>query len=362
MKVLLGLKLTSDDLMRTEVIALKNAFNVKQLIVMTDKKYKTEIVGAKYFYLNSAISKLPILRVFARIPIMLKICLKEKIDLLICYHLTSYGFAGFIISRVLRIPLSVHFLGKDIDILCRLPIFGNLLIRAAKSIELLTVQGKNSKSFLKKKKLKNVCIIPTAYDANKFQPRQNSIKYHLISVGRLSKEKRIDRFIEVVYIIRKKKDSIKALIVGSGPQEKKILRMINNYGLNDCIHCTGWKNDVSKFLSLAKIFVLTSDNEQLPSSLLEAMAMGLVPVVSNVGNLSDVVDIYSTIDIKNNCKQIFADKILELLADNNLYKKLSTNSINKVKKFTTEANSIRWEYVIDNLKEQKSSKRSIGKY
>ena len=90
--------------------------------------------------------------------------------------------------------------------------------------------------------------------------------------------------------------------------------------------------------------------------------MGLVPVVSNVGNLSDVVDIYSTIDIKNNCKQIFADKILELLADNNLYKKLSTNSINKVKKFTTEANSIRWEYVIDNLKEQKSSKRSIGKY
>jgi len=351
MKILLGLKLTSDDLMRTEVIALKNASNVEELIVMTDKRYKTEIGGVKYYYLNSLISMIPIFRVFARIPIMFKICIKEKVDLLICYHLTSYGFAGSIVSRLLKLPVSVHFLGKDIDILCRLPIIGALLIRFAKTIDILTVQGTKSKSFLKKNQIEHIYIIPTACDIKKFLPKQNFKKYHLIFLGRLSKEKRIDRFVEIIKILKKKNYPIKALIVGSGPHENKILRSINNYGLNDYIHYLGWKDNVTKYLSRAKIFVLTSDNDQLPSALLEAMAMGLVPVVSNVGNLADVVDLNNVVDLKGNCNERFANKIIELLTDEALYNQQSKQSVKRARKFSIEANSVRWESVIKNLKE-----------
>jgi glycosyltransferase involved in cell wall biosynthesis len=295
---------------------------------------------------------IPIFRVFARIPIMFRICVKERIDLIIGYHLTSYGFAGSIVSRLLKLPVSVHFLGKDIDVLCRLPIIGTMLIRYAKTIDALTVQGTKSKSYLNKKKIENIYIIPTACDIKRFIPKRNFKEYDLIFLGRLSKEKRVDRFVEIVNVLKNENYPIKALIVGSGPYEKKMLHLISNFGLNDCIHYLGWKDDVTKYLSLTKIFVLTSDNDQLPSSLLEAMAMGLVPVISNVGNLSDIVDLKNIIDLKGNCNKRFANRIIELLTDKTLYDQQSKQSIKKARKFSIEANSARWEYVIENLKEK----------
>ena len=138
--------------------------------------------------------------------------------------------------------------------------------------------------------------------------------------------------------------------------------MLKKYKLDHCVNYVGWQDDVSKYLSLAKIFVLTSDNDQLPSSLLEAMAMGLVPVVTKVGNLSDVVDDKNVIDLNDNSRKRFTDKILELITDEALFNKQSKQALKKVKNFSIEANSARWEYVIDNLKEKKNEKSISDQY
>jgi glycosyltransferase involved in cell wall biosynthesis len=326
-----------------------NVSNIKKISVITDRRYKTEVNGVKYYYLNDFIAKIPVLRLLARIPVMFKICKDEKIDSLICFHLTSYGFAGFIVSRILKKPLSVHFLCKDLDKTCRLPFIGNYIIRLAKKIDVLTVQGTKSRMFLETKKIKNIHIIPTACDIKKFTDKNEAKKYHIIFVGRLSKEKRIDRFIKIVNHLVKKNSSIKALIIGSGPHKQKMLKMIQNYDLSHCINFIGWKDDIAKYLSLAKIFVLTSDNDQLPSSVLEAMASGLVPVVTKVGNLSDVVDKKNIIELNAHCNERFAYRINQLLNDEVLFEEQSTIAIKQVQKFSIEANSIRWNSVIEDL-------------
>ena len=352
MKVLLGLKLTSDDLMRTEVIALKNASAVEKVFVITDQRYKTEVEGVKYHYLSGFIAKIPVLRVFARIPAMLKICKSEQINFLICFHLTSYGLAGYIVSRLLRKPLSVHFLGKDLDKTCKLPVVGNFFLQFANNIDVLTVQGTNSKEFLTTKRINNVYIIPTACDLKKFSVSKEPKKYDIIFVGRISKEKRIDRFIEIVNILNNNNYPIKALIVGSGPDQKEMLNLIKTYQLNHCVNYIGWKDDVTKYLSQAKIFVLTSDNDQLPSSLLEAMASGLVPVVTKVGNLSDVVDHKNIVKLNPESSQRLANRINELLTDEVLFEEQSRIALKSVQKFSVEANSVRWNSVVEDLKKR----------
>lgn len=343
MRVLLALKLTSDSLMVAEAIALRIAPGAQKICLLTDKNYGTTVDGVEYYFLNKSIAKIPFLRLIARIPKMINICKKEKIDFLICYHLTSYGFVGFIVSVLLRISLSVHFLGKDIDELCHKPLLGAMLLEYASTIDILTVQGSNSKKFLETKGLRRIHIIPTGCDLRKFQP-VNDIKkdFDLIFVGRLGTEKRIDRFVDIVNIIRDKGINVTAVVVGTGPEEKRLLALIAKLDLRQHINYVGWTNNVSGYLERSRIFLLTSDSDQLPSALIEAMAMGLVPVASNVGNVSDVVTPDNGFLIERNDTVAFADVTISLLKDSNTYNRMSEQARRKAREFSLEANSERW--------------------
>lgn len=347
MKVLMALKLSSDSLMTAEATACKNAFHVEKLHLLTDKRYGSEIRGVNYHYLKSWVAGIPALRVLARIPMIFSICKNENIDLIITYHLTSYGIVGLIASRLLKIPMSLHFLGKDLDDLCQKPILGNILLKVASMIDIITVQGSKSKKFLESKGLKTIHIIPTACNISKFNFNDVKKIYHLIFLGRLGREKRIDRFIEIVDVIQKKNFPIKAVIVGTGPEEKKALEKIEKKNLRDCINYVGWSNNVMSYLSQSKIFVLTSDSDQLPSSLLEAMATGLVPVVADVGNISDVVNENNGYIIDKENISEFVEAILNLLNDEELFINKSKAAHEKVKEFTIEANSKRWESIFN---------------
>jgi glycosyltransferase involved in cell wall biosynthesis len=353
MRLLLALKLTSDSLMVAEATALRNAPNVTTLNLLTDSDYGTQVESVQYHFLKSSIAKIPIVRVFARIPKMIRICREKKIDLLVCYHLTSYGFAGFIVSKILGIPLSLHFLGKDIDVLCQKPILGPLLLWYAKKVGFLTVQGSNSKAFLESKGLRNIHIVPTACDLSKFRPSGNQKKdYDVIFLGRLGREKRVDRFVDIVHMVHKRGFSLTAAVVGSGPEEKKMLDKIRNLGLLDSIKYVGWTNNVADYLGRSRIFLLTSDSDQLPSTLIEAMAMGVVPIASNVGNVSDVVGNETGFLIDRNDTNSFADSVIALLTDNEIYSKMSHRAQEKAKSFSLEANSKRWERILNTIEDQ----------
>ena len=182
MKILLSLKLSSDSLMVSEALALKYTSGVENLVIITDSRYKTEIDNVKYYYLKGWQAKIPFLRVFARIPLMIRICRQEKINTIIGYHLTSYGFAGFVVSKLLKIPISIHFLGKDIDELCRVPILGGILLKFAGMADVLTVQGLRSKRYLEDKGLRNIYVLPTACDLAKFKPANSKKKFDVICV------------------------------------------------------------------------------------------------------------------------------------------------------------------------------------
>ncbi len=78
--------------------------------------------------------------------------------------------------------------------------------------------------------------------------------------------------------------------IGQGPLEAELRAALAAHDLGDRFVMLGYHDDPPAVLAGADIFTLTSIHEGLPISLVEAMAMGLPPVVTSVGGVPEVVD------------------------------------------------------------------------
>lgn len=78
-------------------------------------------------------------------------------------------------------------------------------------------------------------------------------------------------------------------MVGDGELKQNIEYRIKKYNIDDKVVLVGNVSNVNYYLSNADIFVLSSDYEGLPLSILEAMASGLPIISTNVGGVADIV-------------------------------------------------------------------------
>tara|TARA_B100000408_G_scaffold138583_1_gene132795 strand:- start:10437 stop:11546 length:1110 start_codon:yes stop_codon:yes gene_type:complete len=110
----------------------------------------------------------------------------------------------------------------------------------------------------------------------------------LISVGRLVGLKRFDILIDAVAKLEDR-SSIKAFIVGDGPERSCLEALIIKQQLQDHVVMLGERNDVEMLLAASDIFSLTSETEGMSKSILEALAAGLPVVATDVGGNKDLV-------------------------------------------------------------------------
>jgi glycosyltransferase involved in cell wall biosynthesis len=104
----------------------------------------------------------------------------------------------------------------------------------------------------------------------------------VLYLGRLIEEqKRISRLAEVIRIAEEQELRVQFTVVGSGPGEEWFRNAIAGCG-NVELRAPVSNRDVPEILHAQDVFLLLSDYEGLPLSLLEAMGYGLVPVVSDL--------------------------------------------------------------------------------
>jgi len=106
-------------------------------------------------------------------------------------------------------------------------------------------------------------------------------------IGRLTEIKRPDRFIESAIKILDGRSDVIFLIVGDGELRPKLFADSKVYPLNFIF--LGWRNDVEDIISLCDVIALTSDNEGIPLSLIQACQAGKPVVATNAGSVSDLV-------------------------------------------------------------------------
>lgn len=108
-------------------------------------------------------------------------------------------------------------------------------------------------------------------------------------VAALRPEKNHARFLRVASGIRQRSTDVEFLIVGDGPERARIESLSRSLNLAQRVHFLGARSDIADLLAASDVFLLTSDNEASPVSILEAMSCGVPVVASKVGSVGALV-------------------------------------------------------------------------
>jgi glycosyltransferase involved in cell wall biosynthesis len=112
----------------------------------------------------------------------------------------------------------------------------------------------------------------------------------VLGVGRLARQKRFDRFVEVI-AAAKPHASVRSVIVGADLGCGEIIRrLVQDLGLSDVVQVFGPVPDARELICAADTFLLTSDFEGTPNVLLEAMAAGVPCVTTDVDGVCDLIE------------------------------------------------------------------------
>ena len=135
-------------------------------------------------------------------------------------------------------------------------------------------------------------------------------------VGRLSEEKSVDLLLESMIRVHKSDSEADLTIVGTGPIEQQLKSYCSKIGLDGCVNFAGYKSNSFEALKEMDVFVLPSRSEGCPIVILEAMAMGLPVVATNVGgNPELVVDNETGFLVPHANSDKMAQAILTLISD-----------------------------------------------
>jgi glycosyltransferase involved in cell wall biosynthesis len=105
-------------------------------------------------------------------------------------------------------------------------------------------------------------------------------------VGRLTRIKRPDRLVGVARELHRRVPGVRFVICGSGDAAGEIEAAANDLPLR----AVGWRSDVETVYAAADLVLLTSDNEGMPVSLIEAGLAGVPVVATRVGSVAEVVE------------------------------------------------------------------------
>jgi glycosyltransferase involved in cell wall biosynthesis len=127
--------------------------------------------------------------------------------------------------------------------------------------------------------MKVVEVVPGVPIPNLTRHINDSHKLRVGWLGRLTLIKRPDRVIELAILF----PEVDFFIGGDG----ELMRSLKDNCPSN-LHLDGWV-EANEFWSRVDIALLTSDNEAMPISLIEAGMLGLPAVTTNVGSTSEVV-------------------------------------------------------------------------
>jgi len=129
--------------------------------------------------------------------------------------------------------------------------------------------------------------IPNGIDLDAYQREGSPPASGAVVIGTvaaLRAEKNIARLIRA-FATLPRQDAARLLVAGDGPERAGLEALATELGLTDRVSFLGHTTDVPSVLSRCALFALSSDTEQMPLSVLEAMAAGLPVAATDVGDV-----------------------------------------------------------------------------
>ncbi|MBD5444231.1 MAG: glycosyltransferase family 4 protein [Lachnospiraceae bacterium] len=156
----------------------------------------------------------------------------------------------------------------------------NLLFPHAAGVIL---QTERTRSFFSKRVGKTSVILPNSLNPAFIRPRfQGEREKRIVSVGRLDANKNHEMMIRAFSNILPLYPEYKMTIYGDGELREQLQNLINSLGLEDKISLPGVIPNVADNIQKAALFLLTSYSEGISNALIEALALGLPVIATDV--------------------------------------------------------------------------------
>ncbi len=224
-----------------------------------------------------------------------KIIMTFQPDLLHAHYATSYGMLAALTGFH---PYILSVWGTDVYAFPKKSLLHkNLLKFNLSKTDAILSTSKAMAIETKKYTNKNIEITPFGIDVDLFRPiqyNQNNFKNEIVlgAVKSLEHIYGIDRLIFFFKEILNRVDiPLKLIIVGSGTKESELKQLVSHYNLENNVVFTGriLHDRIPEYLETFDIYFALSRSESFGVSVLEASAMQIPVVVSNVGGLPEVV-------------------------------------------------------------------------
>ena len=196
-------------------------------------------------------------------------------------------------------------------------------------------------------------VMPNWINLDRFQnsqpkagpPRAEKIK-NILFVHWLSKRKGADMIVPSIKLLRdtlekskESKTSFKLSVIGDGPYKEKLSEEIRDNHLSKFIRVLGGipNKEIIEYYNQADIFFMPSMEEGFPRVLLEAMAMGVPYVASDVGSVREISsETAQRFLVKSGDVEMFAHKLAALIFDKDIYAKFKKEELENVKKYSLQ--------------------------
>jgi glycosyltransferase involved in cell wall biosynthesis len=141
------------------------------------------------------------------------------------------------------------------------------------------------------------------------------------TVAVLRAEKNLARLLHAFAAVRARVPA-RLIIVGDGPERAALHALAASLGIEDCVLFAGYSPRPERWLAAFDVFALASDTEQMPLSLLEAMAAGLPVAGTNVGDVAAMLAPENAPFVVPRNEDALADALFALLSDTALARQI----------------------------------------
>jgi glycosyltransferase involved in cell wall biosynthesis len=170
--------------------------------------------------------------------------------------------------------------------------------QSAEDIDLVVRRGLIAKN--------RIVHIGNGIDTNRFAPRFNRnalerefglkpFAYRIATTGRIVKGKGFEDLLHAFARLRSNQAEAELLIIGGNiaqdvePFQVQFRNHVTALGVQDCVRITGMVDQVPEYLATADVFVLPSYREGMPRSLIEAMAMELPCIATDIRGSREII-------------------------------------------------------------------------
>ncbi len=234
---------------------------------------------------------------------MVNVAKFEQLDLLHVHYAIPHASAAYMAREILKtqelyVPFITTLHGTDITLVGKDESYAPVVTFSINQSDGVTTvsQSLRADTYEHFEITKQIEVIPNFIDLTRFKKQQ---KEHfkkaicpkgerlIVHTSNFRKVKRIDDAIKVFCRLRQQ-IPVKMLLIGDGPERRRIEQLCQDNDLMDDIRFLGKLDAIEEVLSVADLFLMPSEKESFGLAALEAMACEVPVISSNAGGLPEL--------------------------------------------------------------------------